>query len=226
MNLFSIRTRWITLVAATVAIVSAWPSAASAQDPTEGDSMRPRIALRPVFGFSGNAKLDRFEREVDLETTYGGAIELEAPILPFFSLGGEVAVLAWTTEPEQDLDLNRNVLTDVSVVPRLRIPFEGKQMHGAMYLGVPIGFSINVLDDSYDDALDIVGTDVRTGVGYNVGARVGAQLFFTPNAGLTAELEYRYHHIRHRLDATIGDDDHVNIKLRQLMLQVGVIFAI
>jgi hypothetical protein len=233
--------------AASVAILAALPAAGHAQegeaqitagepppepvvvtrDPWAGHTMRPRIALRPMFGFGGSARIDRVAENPDLATSYGGAIEIEVPLAPFFSLGGELALLAWTTDGDQEFDLDRNLLTSISLVPRLRLPFEGDRIHGAMYLGVPVGVSINAMDDTFDQPMNITGADLGTGVGYNVGARLGAQVFFTPRIGLTAELEYRYHAFRHNVNGGIlVDNSNIDMSLHQLVLQAGVIFTL
>jgi hypothetical protein len=234
--------------AASVAMLAALPTAGNAQqreaqvragepppepvvvtrDPWAGHTMRPRVALRPMFGFGGTARIDRVTENPDLATSYGGAIEIEVPLAPFFSLGGELALLAWTTDGDgQEFDLDRNLLTSISLVPRLRLPFEGDHVHGAMYLGVPVGVSINAMDDTFDPFMNITGADLGTGVGYNVGARVGAQVFFTPRIGLTAELEYRYHAFRHNVNGGIlVDNSNIDMSIHQLVLQTGVVFTL
>jgi hypothetical protein len=194
-------------------------------DPWRGHTMRPRIALRPMIGVAGTARLDRVEGRSDLNASYGGAIELEVPVLPILSLGGEVAVMAWRSDVDQ-LSVNRNILTSISLVPRLRLPFEGARAHGALYLAVPVGLSINAMDETYGEHLDIGDGSFRIGVGYNIAGRVGAQLFFSPRVGITTEIEYRYHAFWHSLDAPLIDDDNVSMRLHQLLLHVGVVFAL
>jgi hypothetical protein len=201
------------------------PTVVHTYDPWLDHTMRPRIALRGILGGGGSARIDRVDGRSDLRASYGGAVELEVPVLPILSLGGELAILGWRSEMDQ-FDVRRNVLTSLAVVPRLRLPFEGVNAHGALYVAVPVGLSLNVMDDSYGGPVGAEDGSFRTGVGYNIGGRVGSQLFFSPRVGVTAELEYRYHAFWHSLDAPLTDDANVATRLHQLLLHLGVVFAL
>lgn len=196
------------------------PPAAAESQPDE-PTMRPRIALRTLFGLGGTADVGGFD-DLSLDTSYGGAIELEAPVVEAFSLAAEVAVTSWRPD---HMDLGRIILSDVSIVPRLRLPFEGNVIHGALYIGVPVGLSLNFFTNDHDPDLQLRELGLDTGVGYNVGGRVGIQLFPTPSVGLTADVEYRYHRLSHELEGAAAGGDDMDVHLRQLVVQAGLVFA-
>jgi hypothetical protein len=191
-----------------------------ATEPTYG-IMSPRIALRTIIGLRGTANIDGYG-DANLDTTYGGAVEIEVPALPFLSFGAEIGVMAWT--PDLQADLGHNILTNIALVPRLRIPFGGRLMHGAFYVGAPFGMTTSSLSDRFRS--DFVGSHVDAGVGFNYGGRAGMQLFVTPRFGFAADAEYRVHNLQHRIGAAPADAGELDIKLRQLVVNAGLIFTL
>jgi hypothetical protein len=185
--------------------------------------MSPRVSLRPLFGLDGRVEVNGGP-QADLDTTYGGALEIEVPALPVLSFAAEIAVMAW--RPAVQHDMKRNIMTSISLIPRLRIPFGGgvDPMHGAIYVGAPFGMSTSSLSDDYRE--DIAGGHVDAGVGCNYGGRAGVQIFLTPRFGVTADIEYRVHRMQHRLDMVAASGGEIEMNLRQLLLYAGLVFAL
>lgn len=204
-------------------ILASAPSTARADD---DPNLLPRLHLKGVFGVAGNAKVDGLDGRRDLDTSYGGAAEIEVPLVQLLSLGAEAMVVGWRTKAAKSYEFDRNVLIDLSAVPRLRLPFDGEAVFGAFYVGVPIGFTIHVLDDSYNQALNLVGTDVKTGFGWNIGGRGGVQLFVSPRVGLVGEVEYRYHWIHHGVDGPVTSPSDEKLKIQQLYVHAGLVFIL
>jgi hypothetical protein len=195
------------------------PEHAKSPEPEYG-IMSPRISLRPIIGVLGEARADG--ESADLDRTFGGAVEVEVPALPFLSFGAEISVMAWTLD--SDADLGRNILTNISFVPRLRIPFQGPLMHGAFYVGAPFGMTTSSMSDRFRN--EVVGNHVDAGVGFNYGGRAGMQLFVTPRFGFAADVEYRIHNLQHHVGHMPQSDSEVRFQLRQLLVNAGLIFTL
>jgi hypothetical protein len=187
--------------------------------------MRQRFALRGAVGFGGAAVLngDVSYRD-DLQATAGVVVELESPIVRWYSIGIEAGAHAWRTDLANDWDLNRNILVDVSAVNRLRLAW-GDYSHGAFYLAAPIGATVSIARDTYGSAAGMVaGTgpiDLGPGGGLHVGARLGIQLFLGKVFGFTVESGYDYRLIRHQVEG----GDHLRVHFGQWVVQGGFVFS-
>lgn len=217
------------LIAVTLGVAPVAHAYDSSQARYQGRSnpnMRSRLSIRGTIGFGGTAKIDQLGGKQDLTRSYGGALEIDTPIIPLLSLGGEFAALGWRTQPAQSFHFDRNVLMDFSLVPKLRLPFNGESVFGAFYVGMPVGLTLDVLDQSYDQALNLAGANVKTGYGYNIGGRVGLEIFPSPRVGITGEVGYRYHWIHHGANGPLGTSGGVKMKLQQLMVHAGLVFLL
>lgn len=187
------------------------------------DSMRPRIHLFGAGGFLGDASTSNGsdERTDELEPTWGGGAGFEMPIVRFFSLGGEVGFHSWNMSDSENLGLDRNLFVDFSIEPRLRIPIEAGQSHIAFYLGMPLGFTLDFLDDDYSRAFELVGGDIDTGYGFHLGWRLGTQFFIVRNFGVFGDIGSTWRTVTHRVTVA-GDNDDIDVETHQLTARVGL----
>jgi hypothetical protein len=215
------------LVTSLFLLFAAAPAAAQHHHNGKDDSMRPRIHLIAVGGFLGdaNTSLDGVERSDALEPTWGGAAGFEMPIVEFFSFNGEIGLQSWNLDDAENLGLDRNLFLDFTIEPRVRVPVEAGQSHIAFYLGVPLGFTVDFLDDNYAGAFRTVGGDIDTGYGFHLGWRLGAQFFIVRNFGIMADVGSLWRTIVHPVSAG-GSDDEIELQTHQLMARVGVSLAL
>lgn len=197
-------------------------SAASAQDDA---AMAPRLHLRGLVTAGGEARLeiDGNSAEDDLLIGFGGAAELEVPVLRYLSVAGGATVTAWQADIEDD-DAARNVVIDVDFTPRLRAPI-GDEGRVVLYLAVPIGLAINIPSSDYADAIEGIGGELSNGVGLHVGGRAGGQFFVTERFGFVAEAGVDFRAMSHRIEGPLGGDERFMLKMAHFTGQLGVVFA-
>jgi hypothetical protein len=187
------------------------------------DSMRPRLHLFGAGGFLGDASgsIDADERSDDLEPTWGGGVGFEMPVVHVFSIGGEIALHTWQMDDTENLGLDRNLFIDFSVEPRLRVPLEAGMSHVVFYVGMPLGFSLDVLDDDYSRAFEVVGGDIDTGYGFHLGWRVGAQFFVVRSFGVFGDIGSTWRTINHPVNL-VGEDGDIELETHQLTARLGL----
>lgn len=146
---------------------------------------RLRLLGGAHFGIGGTIEGDRppFDGEVDLATTYGGHVGVDAVVFRFFAIGGEVRAAAFNTEDAEERNVDRSFLVDLDVKPRLRIPFVHERFE--LYFSTPVGLTIPVLSDD-------ISADGRVDgkVGWNLGIGGGMTFFITHHFGLNLEPMY------------------------------------
>lgn len=217
------RNRAASLLLAAFAIAG-FSSRASAQDQDDA-SMAPRLHLRGLVTAGGEARLeiDDNSAEDDLLVGFGGAAELEVPVLRYLSVAGGATVTAWQADIEDD-DAARNVVVDVDFTPRLRAPI-GDQGRVVLYLAVPIGLAINIPSSDYADAVEGIGGELSNGVGLHVGGRAGGQFFVSDRFGFVAEAGVDFRAMSHRIEGPLGGDDRFMLKMAHFTGQLGIVIA-
>jgi hypothetical protein len=182
--------------------------------------------LKFMLGLGGEAEVDYDidgapalpSVDDDLEPTLGGGLEIDFPLHKFFLLGGMFSFHAWNTDGFEDADFDRSFFLDFSLVPKGRFPFEKTPL--AIYLGVPIGFSLDLFDE---DNIPFADAEIDVGLGMNVSVLVGAQVNLASYFGLMLELGYTYHYASH--DAEIpGLSGEIDGELEQFALNLGFYF--
>jgi hypothetical protein len=181
------------------------------------------ITYNPKFmlGLGGSAETDldingplpTVHSDDDMEPSLGAGFEVDFPLHKYFLLGGMFSFHSWITDVLDDATGDRNYMFDFSLVPKARFPFEKTPV--AIYLALPIGFSL----DSYDE--DNAPVDVDVGYGMNLSVLVGAQVNLTSYFGLMLELGYSYHYFSHDISNPGGEAEG---DLHQFQLNVGVYF--
>ncbi|MBN1655302.1 MAG: hypothetical protein JXA30_16165 [Deltaproteobacteria bacterium] len=173
-----------------------------------------------VDGLPGGASVDD-----DLEPTLGGGFEVDFPLHEYFLLGGMFSFHAWITDTGDDLDIDRNYLLDFSLVPKGRYPFKGSPF--AIYLGLPIGFTLGFFDEeNAEAAFPLLGSaDVDVGFGMNLSVLVGAQVNLASSFGLMFEIGYTYRYCSYDGELTdLGLSGEAEIETEQLALNLGFYF--
>jgi hypothetical protein len=158
-------------------------------------------------GLPGSVKSD--ERHGDLDTTLGFNLRADAPIAKYVLLGPMLQFGSW--RPSTTSDASHDYYVDLDLVLRLRVPITTTQFNYQLWLGMPIGVSIDVLGDSEPYS--------SPGLGWNVGALFGGAVHFTRKFGLFAEVGWEQHRLTHTQD----DGPDLDLKLQQACLNVGFI---
>lgn len=197
----------------------------------EDGRMRARIGLSASGAFFGDAQawLNRgIDRTDQLDPAWGGAAYLEVPLLSFLSLTGEFAAHAWNTQAAGAFNIDRHVFMDLSVAPRLRLTLgggPGQAQHVVLFVDVPVGFTLNAMNNGYANAVALPGGEIGVGYGLHVGGRAGAQFVITDGFGLTLDAGFLARAVRQPLDTTSVATD-LDLTTTQLTARVGVIFVL
>lgn len=187
------------LIIATLAVISlsSQPLQAQARSKRQSNgSMDTMFGLKLMVGLGGEVEIDDVgiaSIEDDLEPTFGGGFEVDFPLHRYFLLGGMVSFHSWIWDEASDADLDRSILLDFSVVPKLRYPF--KKSVFAITLGVPVGLCVDLLDDDI-----LPAAEVDTGIGFNLSVLIGLQAYLSSSFGLMAELGYTFHSFSHEVE--------------------------
>ena len=158
-------------------------------------------------GFPGNLKLD--DRNQDLDHTLGFNLRADAPIATYVLLGPMLQIGSW--RPDVTPGASHSYYVDLDLVLRLRAPITTPTFNYQLWVGMPIGVSLDLLSNSapYSNA----------GVGWNIGALFGGAVHFSRKLGVFAELGWEQHRFAHERDS--GAD--LDFKLQQLCTNLGII---
>lgn len=192
------------------------------EEPIAGDfddellPMEPRLVGKVLLGLGGSAQGS------DAKPAIGGAFHYEHPIVRWFVLGGMAAVQGWTTDGAATIGLDRSVLIDVDLLPKLRhVLNEVVELH----LALPIGLSLNTID-----ARALAGSDASLGIGWNLHALFGGQLAFTDGFGIMGDIGFMMHRVTHTVtDATpagASTETDVDIELNRFTISAGIFLVL
>jgi hypothetical protein len=219
------------VVLAIGVLAGAWPlgTAAQSREPT------PYVAPKLILGFAGEADVEPaavggVSVEDDLEVSFGAGFAYMHPLHRHFALGGQLALAWWQTEGGDTANQDRNVVTDLSIVPQGVLPVSDDI---ELTLGLPIGLTLDFWGgDSVAAGVGGVATvmgDVNPAFGFNFGLVAGAHFHLSSSVGLLVELGYFGHSFTHEVEATvmtpvgtIQAGGEVDIALGQPRLLVGV----
>jgi hypothetical protein len=147
-----------------------------------------RLAIGFGGGLNGTVGGDKKDPE-DLAATYGFELGLEAPLHEYFTLGAVLRFSKWNVNASDADGVGRSTLWDLAVLPKVRYPFLVDARLMEVYVGVPIGAGLNILNDGIK--LDR-GTDSST-IGFNIGVLTGFNVFVSERVALGLELGYEYY---------------------------------
>jgi hypothetical protein len=159
------------------------------------------------LGLPGNLDVDGRAR--DLDTTLGFNLRNDSPIAKYVLLGPMLELSSW--RPDAAPSTSHNYAVDLDLLLRFRVPITTSQLSYQVWLGMPIGVTLDVLGHS--------DTDSSLGIGWNIGVLFGGAVHFTPKFGLFAEVGWQQHRIEHSQDP-LPDLD---FKLQQAVFNLGIV---
>jgi hypothetical protein len=157
------------------------------------------------LGFPGD--LDQDGRSGDLDSTLGFNLRADAPLGRYVLLGPMLQFGSWQASGAS----GHNYYVDLDLLLRLRVPITTSTLSYQLWLGMPIGVSIDLLSNE--------GRHQAVGLGWNIGVLFGGAVHFSPKFGLFAETGWEQHRIAHGSDV-LPDLD---LKLQQALLNVGFV---
>lgn len=157
------------------------------------------------WGFPGNLDIDG--KAQDLDSTYGVMLRGDSPVAKYVLLGPMLQLGSWrpATTPASD----HNYFIDLDFVIRFRAPITTQQLNYQLWLGMPVGISVDVPGDSAQNL----------GIGWNIGVLFGGAVHFTPKFGLFTEVGWEQHRMAHSREK----QSDLDFKLQQALLNVGFI---
>jgi hypothetical protein len=176
--------------------------------PVKEFAERGHTLLAFHLGLPGDAERDK--RDEPLGTTLGFNVRGDAPIASYVLLGPMLQLGAWS--PDISPEPSNNYYVDLDLVLRLRAPITTSRFNYQLWLGMPIGVTIDVLGSEVPDVSGL-------GLGWNIGVLFGGAVHFTPKFGLFAEGGWLQHKLSH--SAEVGQD--LDFELRQWCLNLGIV---
>jgi hypothetical protein len=205
-------------------VVVAWctrPAAAQTQVESRDDGY---FAAKLMLGLAGSASasVGNVSGSSDADVTFGGGFAYMAPLHRYFVLGGQLALQSWRTSNGNG---SRNLMGDLTVVPQGRLPVT----HDVeLYVSVPIGISLDFLNQVGANVSGIANVDADPAVGFTFSVLAGARFGLSDNFGLLAELGYTLHSFSHSVTAqalgVTATTGNIDVDIEQLALNLGVFF--
>jgi hypothetical protein len=177
-----------------------------------------RILTGPHFGIAGELEPDdgaSIFDEIDLATTYGAQLGVDAVVFRFFAIGGEARFAAFNLEAADERGVDRSFLLDFDVKPRLRFAIARERME--FYFSTPLGLTVPILADDIDAGGSIDGKP-----GFNLGVGGGFTFFITDRFGLNVEPMYVMRWFG--VEGPGGID--ADLQMRQFTLFTNVVLAL
>jgi hypothetical protein len=175
--------------------------------PAKGFEERSHALFGFHLGFPGNVDTDGRAR--DLDTTLGFNLRADQPVAKYVLLGPMLQFGSW--RPDVSPEANHNYYVDFDLVLRFRVPITTSSLNYQLWLGMPIGLTLDLLGDD--------NPDTTVGLGWNIGVLFGGAVHFTPKFGLFGEVGWQQHRISHSQDP-LPDLD---FKLQQACLNLGIV---
>ncbi len=157
------------------------------------------------LGLPGGVHAD--ERGYDSDTTLGFNVRADTPVAKYVLLGPMLQFGSW--RPDVTPAADHNYYVDLDLVLRFRAPITTSKLNYQLWLGMPIGISVEKL----------AADDAPIGLGWNIGVLFGGAVHFTPKFGLFGEVGWEQHRITHANDS-IPD---IDIRLQQALLNLGIV---
>jgi hypothetical protein len=176
--------------------------------PTKSFEQRSHTLAAFHLGFPGAVDIDG--QETDLGSTLGFNIRGDTPIAGYVLIGPMLQFGAWS--PDTTPEPSSNYYVDLDLVLRLRAPLTTSKFNYQVWLGMPVGLTVDVLGNEVLDKSAV-------GIGWNIGVLFGGAVHFTPKIGMFTELGWLQHKVAH--DGEVGPD--LDFALRQFCLNIGLI---
>lgn len=157
------------------------------------------------WGFPSRLDFDGAARDAD--TTLGFNLRADSPVAKYVLVGPLLQFGSWRPS-----GLNaHSYYVDLDLLLRFRVPITTELFNYQLWLGMPIGVSIDYLRDV---------PNAEVGIGWNIGVLGGGAVHFTPKFGLFAELGWAQHRFQHSRE-NLSDLD---LALRQPFMNLGLVF--
>lgn len=168
---------------------------------------RTHALLAFHWGLPGSYELDGAEG--DLGPTLGFNIRGDSPIAKYVLIGPMLQMGSWAPDVEPAPD--HNYYVDLDLVLRLRAPITTSNLNYQLWVGMPVGVSLDVFG----------GDDDRVGLGFgwNIGVLFGGAVHFNSKFGLFTEIGWMQHKLAHEVEGAADLD----FKLQQTCLNLGII---
>ena len=160
------------------------------------------------LGFPG--PFERDGQEGDLGTTVGFNLRGDSPVASYVLLGPMLQLGAWS--PDITPEPSNSYYLDLDFVLRFRAPLTTSKFNYQIWLGMPVGLTVNILGDHPPDVSGV-------GLGWNIGVLFGGAAHFSPKFGLFAEVGWLQHKFSH--DGEVGPD--YDFTLQQACLNLGIV---
>jgi hypothetical protein len=160
------------------------------------------------LGLPGNVDRDGLAR--DLDSTLGFNLRADAPVAKYVLLGPMLQLGSW--RPSTTPASSHDYYVDLDLLLRFRVPITTTKLNYQLWLGMPVGVSIDLLGNSEPEA--------QPGIGWNIGVLFGGALHFTPKFGLFAEAGWQQHRFQHSRE----NESDLDYKLQQALLNLGIVF--
>ena len=174
--------------------------------------------------------------------TMGGAIRVERSVLKYLSVGLRVSagiatplesqLYAPTAQLLSIADVGADILIRTDAVLRGVLPIGS---FGEVYLSLPIGASIQLVNSDWDTVLptlysDVSSSSVGTGVGFNVSLLVGVQWLVSGPLGVFLELGWMHERysvsVTHELSTAQVLTEEFTREANQFAINIGLVFAL
>ncbi len=206
--------RMTLLALGAILLVSGTASAQGASARDDG-----RVSLIFGGGFGGESALtvdpdidivDSITTESDLDPSITLGFRYTHPLHTYVTLAAEMRFVFWHPDGQDD----RNTFYDFTVMPAARYVFDVGSLELEPYLGLPLGFTVNSLDEEPSDELG------RASVGFNLGLLAGLAVQLPMGLGVFTELGWLHHQ-------SFDSDDVASYRLvtNQFALHFGVSYA-
>ena len=160
------------------------------------------------YGFAGSLEKDGQEGGSS-SSTLGFNLRSDSPVAGYVLLGPMLQMGAWNTSEAQG---DRSFYFDLDFVLRLRYPIMTPKFNYQVWVGMPVGLTIDVLGYDVNDVATV-------GLGWNIGVLFGGAVHLTPKFGLFAEGGW----LQHRFSHSGGEVQDRDIALQQWILNLGII---
>lgn len=170
-----------------------------------------RIGLLLGGGFGGESTLHADDAEVstDLNSSFALGLRFTAPMHDYVTLAAEFRMLRWG-QALPIVEDPRHTMLDISAMPAARYVFNVSPVQLEPYLGVPLGLSINILDD------DPVGDLGKGSVGFHLGVLGGLAVHLSSiGLGFFFEVGWLHHQ-------TFDKDGDADVRYRQVLNQAAL----
>ncbi len=160
------------------------------------------------LGFPGSYERD--DAEGKLGTTLGFNFRGDAPIATYVLLGPMFQMGAWS--PDVTPEASSSYYVDLDLVLRFRAPLTTMKFNYQIWLGMPVGLTVDILGDHPQDTSGV-------GLGWNIGVLFGGAAHFSPKFGLFGEVGWLQHRFSH--SSEVAPD--LDFKLQQWCFNVGIV---